>query len=94
MTKHNVTVTLTYDIELEFDPSLDEEKTVQEFSEYMFKVDDFDDLIKFTAQQVARGDDFVEGIGRAEYDYGQEFKDGLVIKVKTELNDIEAEIHG
>lgn len=90
---YEVEVRTVHTIKVQFRPGIDEEEMIKEFSDSIFRVDYIEDLVKFTAEQVARyGSHFCEGIGRVEYDHGQGWEDGVEAMFVLETDDIESEI--
>jgi hypothetical protein len=68
MIKRKYIVTVTKEVEIEMHPQYDDPAfqaaEVAEFNSAMFKVDSFDEILMYAAQQLARHDvSFVEGVG-------------------------------
>lgn len=67
-------VTTITEVTVKFHPLTDKELVLQDFNESIFEVSDWDELAKFAAGQIARhGEHWIEGIGKATLDYGQDF---------------------
>lgn len=76
MTKLRVNTTV--EITLKFHPKTDKEENVREFSEGIFQIDHWDDYVRFAAEQIAKhGPHWIEGVGRATFDYDQEFTENF-----------------
>lgn len=71
--KYQVTIVKTVEIETHpiYDNPEFQANEVKEFNESIFKVNDFDDILKFVAGQVARNEDyaFIEGFGKVLPDW-------------------------
>jgi hypothetical protein len=92
--KYYSQVTVETDITIKLDPSNDWIEHVKEFSDYMFTVDDVGDLAKYIVRHLAMYPDssFIEGIGKVEYDVGQEFGQDVLVLYKVEINDVDETI--
>ena len=82
-------------VAIKINPSIAYSTLMQEFSECIFEVQTYTELFKFIAERIAFGDrNFIEGIGKVEYDYGQEFEDDVVVLYSDCVSDSSSEIFG
>lgn len=90
-------ITTVSEVTVKFHPKVDKDEMVREFSEGIFQIDHWDDLVKFAAEQIAKnGAHWIEGVGRADPDYGQEFSKDLdysdMIHFDLDVVDIDTDV--
>jgi hypothetical protein len=91
---YNAAVVVESEVTIRINPNVDTAELIKEFSECIFGVDSIEELVEFASACIAKGEtSFVEGIGRVEFAWGQEWKDDVVMlytistDVSTELLD-------
>lgn len=104
MIKRKYVVTVTKEVEIEMHPQYDDPSfqaaEVAEFNNAMFKVESFDEILMYAAQQLARHDgQFVEGVGGVAPWHNTAWKTephtyDTVMDVNVEIIDTEAECIG
>lgn len=104
MIKRKYVVTVTKEVEIEMHPQYDDPSfqaaEVAEFNNAMFKVDSFDEILMYAAQQLARHDvQFVEGVGGVAPWHNTAWKTephnyNAVMDTSVEIIDTEAECIG
>jgi hypothetical protein len=94
MKTYNATVVVESEVTIRINPNVDTDELIKEFSECIFGVDSIEELVEFSSACITREErSFIEGIGPVEYDYGQEWKDDVVmlytisVDVSTEIVD-------
>lgn len=94
MKTYNAAVVVESEVTIRINPNVDTDELIKEFSECIFGVDSVEELVEFASAQITRGEpSFIEGIGPVEYDYGQEWKDHVIMQytiwteVSTEIVD-------
>ena len=91
----NALVRTETEVTIKINPSIPYSTLMKEFSECIFKVETYEELFQFIAAQIACGEcNFIEGIGKIEYDYGQEFRDDVVVLYSNSVNQSETDIVG
>lgn len=91
----NALVRTETEVAIKINPSIAYSTLMKEFSECIFKVETYKELFQFIAAQIACGErNFIEGIGRIEYDYGQEFEDDMVVLYSVSISQSETDIVG
>ena len=91
----NALVRTETEVAIKINPSIAYSTLMKEFSECIFKVETYKELFQFIAAQIACGEyRFIEGIGKIEYDNGQEFKDDTVVLYSFSINQSETDIFG
>ena len=91
----NALVRTETEVAIKINPSITYSSLMKEFSECIFKVETYKELFQFIAAQIACGEYcFIEGIGKIEYDNGQEFKDDVVVLYSTSISQSETDIFG
>lgn len=84
----NLLVTIETEVAIKINPSIAYSTLLKEFSECIFKIETFTELFQFIAKRVAVGDrNFIEGIGKIEYNYGQDFAEDVVVIYSTSVSD-------
>jgi hypothetical protein len=94
MKTYKTAVVLESEVTIRINPSVNTNALVEEFGECMYAVDSIEELVEFASACITNSESsFIEGIGSIEYDYGQEWKDHVVMQytirtdVSTELVD-------
>lgn len=91
----NAVVRTETEVAIKINPNIAYSTLMKEFSECIFKVETYKELFPFIAAQIACGEHrFIEGIGKIEYNYGQEFKDDVVVLYSFSISQSETEIVG
>ena len=91
----NALVRTETEVAIKINPSIPYSTLMKEFSECIFKVETYKELFQFIAAQIACGErDFIEGIGKIDYDYGQEFEDDMVVLYSVIISQSETDIFG
>lgn len=91
----NALVRTETEVAIKINPSIPYSTLMKEFSECIFKVETYKELFQFIAAQIACGErNFIEGIGKIEYDYGQQFREDVVVLYSDSVNQSETEIVG
>lgn len=91
----NALVRTETEVAIKINPSIPYSTLMKDFSECIFKVETYEELFQFIAAQIACGQNrFIEGIGRIEYDYGQEFSEDVVVLYSLSINQSETDIVG
>jgi hypothetical protein len=89
----NLLTRIETEVAIKINPSIAYSTLVKEFSECIFKIETFTELFQFIAERIAAGDrNFIEGIGRIEYDYGQDFAEDVVVIYSTHVSEAESEV--
>lgn len=93
----NALVRTETEVSIKINPRIPYSTLMKEFSDCIFPVQTYTELFKFIAERIAIGDrHFIEGIGKIQWDYGQEFTEDLVVlystSVECEADVISAEI--
>jgi hypothetical protein len=83
----NLLVTIETEVAVKINPSIAYSTLLKEFSECIFKIETFTELFQFIAKRIAVGDrNFIEGIGKIEYNYGQDFAEDVVVIYSTSVS--------
>lgn len=93
--KKTVEVTLTFEVKLDIADTLLTPEAIGQFESYMFDVDgEVEGIFKYVASQFAEqvDPDFVEGIGKAEWEDTSMPADDAVIKYQVLIQDVETEV--
>lgn len=91
----NALVRTETEVAIKINPNTPYSTLMKEFSECIFKVETYEELFQFIAAQIACGQNrFIEGIGKVEYDYGQEFSEDVVVLYSLSINQSETDIVG
>ena len=91
----NALVRTESEVAIKINPSIPYSTLMKEFSECIFKVETYGSLFKFIAAQIACGNNrFIEGVGKIEYDYGQEFTEDVVVLYSLSISQSETDIFG
>lgn len=91
----NALVRTETEITIKINPSIPYSALIKEFSECIFKVEIYEELFKFIAAQIACGNNrFIEGVGKIEYNYGQEFTEDVVVLYSLSISQSETDIVG
>lgn len=91
----NALVRTETEVIIKINPNVAYSTLMKEFSECIFKVETYKELFQFIAAQIACGErNFIEGIGKIEWDYGQEFKDDVIVLYSDSINQSEIDIVG
>jgi hypothetical protein len=91
----NALVRTETEVAIKVNPSIAYSSLMKEFSECIFPLHSYKELFQFIAAQIACGEHrFIEGIGKIEYDYGQQFKDDVVVLYSDSINQCETDIFG
>lgn len=91
----NALVRTETEVAIKINPSIPYSTLIKEFSECIFKLHSYEELFQFIAAQLACGErNFIEGIGKIEWDYGQEFTEDVVVLYSTSVNQSETDIVG
>jgi len=81
MKTYNAAVVVESEVTIRINPNVDTDELIKEFSECIFGVDSIEELVEFASAQITRGEpSFIEGIGSVEYDFGQEWKDHVIMQ--------------
>jgi hypothetical protein len=90
----NLLTRIETEVTIKINPSIPYSTLVKEFSECIFKIETFTELFQFIAERIAfKGDrNFIEGIGRIEYDYGQDFAEDTVVLYSTCVSEAKSEV--
>jgi hypothetical protein len=92
MKTYKAAVVVESEVTIRINPNVDTAELIKEFSECIFGVDSIEELVEFASKHIARGEpSFIEGIGAVEYDYGQEWKDHVIMQY-TIWSDFSTEI--
>jgi citrate lyase alpha subunit len=92
MKTYNAAVVVESEVTIRINPNVDTDELIKEFSECIFRVETIEELVEFASSHIARGEpSFIEGIGYVEYDYGQEWKDHVIMQY-TIWTDVSTEI--
>lgn len=92
MKTYNAAVVVEAEVTIRINPNVDTAELIKEFSECIFGVETIEELVEFASSHIARGEpSFIEGIGSVEYDYGQEWKDHVIMHY-TVWNNVSTEI--
>jgi hypothetical protein len=91
---YKTAVVLESEVTIRINPYVNTNTLIEEFSECMFGVDSIEEIVEFASACITRSErNFIEGIGAVEYDYGQDWKDGVIMhytistEVSTEIVD-------
>lgn len=91
----NALVRTETEVAIKINPSIPYSTLMKEFSECIFNLNSYEELFQFIAAQIACGyRNFIEGIGRIEYDYGQEFTEDVVVLYSLSISQSETDIVG
>ena len=91
----NALVRSETEVAIKINPNIPYSTLMKEFSDCIFKLYSYDELFKFIAGQIACGErNFIEGIGKIEWDYGQEFREDVVVLYSDSVNQSETDIVG
>ena len=91
----NALVRTETEVAIKINPSIPYSTLMKEFSECIFKVETYEELFQFIAAQIACGNNrFIEGVGKIEYDYGQEFTEDVVVLYSLSISQSETDIVG
>lgn len=91
----NALVRTETEVAIKINPSIPYSTLMKEFSECIFKLHSYEELFQFIAAQIACGKrNFIEGVGKIEYNYGQEFKDDVVVLYSLSISQSETDIVG
>lgn len=91
----NALVRTETEVAIKINPNVAYSTLMKEFSECIFKVETYEELFQFIAAQIACGQNrFIEGIGKIEYDYGQEFTEDVVVLYSLTISQSETDIVG
>ena len=91
----NALVRTETEVAIKINPSIPYSTLMEEFSECIFKVQTYEEIFQFVAAKIACGEcNFIEGIGKIEYDYGQEFREDVVVLYSMSVNKFETDIVG
>lgn len=91
----NALVRTETEIAIKINPSITYSSLMKEFSECIFKVETYKELFQFIAAQIACGEhNFIEGVGKIEYDYGQQFREDVVVLYSVSISQSETDIFG
>lgn len=91
----NALVRTETEVAIKINPSITYSTLMKDFSECIFPLHSYKELFQFIAAQIACGErHFIEGIGKIEYDYGQEFRDDIVVLYSASVNQSETDIAG
>jgi hypothetical protein len=89
---YKAAVVVESEVTIRINPNVDTAELIKEFSECIFGVDSIEELVEFASACITRSErNFIEGIGAVEYDYGQDWKDH-VIMLYTISTDVSTEI--
>jgi hypothetical protein len=91
---YKTAVVIESEVTIRINPNVDITQLIKEFSECIFGVDSIEEIVEFASACITRSErNFIEGVGAVEYDYGQEWKDGVIMyytistEVSTEIVD-------
>jgi hypothetical protein len=94
MKTYKAAVVVESEVTIRINPNVDTAELIKEFSECIFGVDSIEELVEFASACITNSESsFIEGIGSVEYDYGQEWKDHVIMhytistQVSTEIVD-------
>jgi hypothetical protein len=91
----NALVRTETEVAIKINPSIPYSTLMKEFSECIFKVETYEELFQFIAAQIACGNNrFIEGVGKIEYNYGQEFTEDVVVLYSLNISQSETDIVG
>ena len=91
----NALVRSETEVAIKINPNIAYSTLMKEFSDCIFKLYSYDELFKFIARQIACGNNrFIEGVGKIEYDYGQEFTEDVVVLYSLSISQSETDIFG
>ena len=91
----NALVRTETEVAIKINPSIPYSTLMKEFSECIFKVETYEELFQFIAAQIACGNNrFIEGVGKIEYDYGQEFTEDVIVLYSLSISQSETDIVG
>lgn len=91
----NALVRTETEVAVKINPNTAYSTLMKEFSECIFKVETYKELFQFIAAQIACGNNrFIEGVGKVEYDYGQEFSEDVVVLYSLSIGQSETDIVG
>lgn len=78
---YKAAVVVESEVTIRINPHVNTNTLIEEFSECIFRVETIEELVEFASKHIARGEpSFIEGIGAVEYDYGQEWKDHVIMQ--------------
>lgn len=91
----NALVRSETEVAIKINPNIAYSTLMKEFSDCIFKVETYEELFQFIARQIACGEhNFIEGIGKIEYDYGQQFREDVVVLYSISISQSETDIVG
>lgn len=91
----NALVRTETEVAIKINPSIAYSTLMKDFSECIFPLHSYKELFQFIAAQIACGElNFIEGIGKIEYDYGQEFREDVVVLYSVSISQSETDIVG
>lgn len=91
----NALVRIETEVAIKINPNIAYSTLMKEFSECIFKLHSYEELFQFIVAQIACGKrNFIEGVGRIEYDYGQEFSEDVVVLYSLSISQSETDIVG
>jgi hypothetical protein len=92
MKTYKTAVVIESEVTIRINPSINTNALIEEFGECMYTVDSIEELVEFAASCIANTEvSFIEGIGAVECDYGQEWKDHVIMQY-TIRTDVSTEI--
>jgi hypothetical protein len=81
MKTYHAAVVVESEVTIRINPNVDTAELIKEFSECIFGVDSIEEIVEFASAHITRGEpSFIEGVGSVEYDYGQEWKDHVIMQ--------------
>jgi hypothetical protein len=80
MKTYKAAVVVESEVTIRINPYVNTNTLIEEFSECIFRVETIEELVEFASACITREErSFIEGIGRVEYDYGQEWEDDVIM---------------